>query len=983
MRRNAPSWFSRQIARVTHGVDNCTWYMDDILCYGKTELEAIEAFEKIVHRLDEAGFRISLGKLKMFRQNLKLLGVIINKDGIQCDPAKVDGIVSFPEPTSKQQVQRFLGMLNFISDFIPNYSLTSAPLYKLTSVDIDKVTLNAEERKAFQDLKLKASKPTRLSFINPKLPIYLETDASGLAYGAVAYQVLEYDISDIPALKIEQEEIMNKTQEELDDDLKKIIEAYVNNDDVPDYSPSENPTSSSQTQEEIFTPFLNKEIKMTKRKNKVYVPKTIFFLSKKFSDSQSRSWSSLMKELTAILDCVEKRADHLALAKETIILSDCSACMYLFHQAKSNSLMSRYMARLSCYPFRIMVKHKAGQRLTLADNLSRLYVVDQEEYSKGKISHMQGIIVKNKFRLGSIISPSDIIELLEKEEDNIVMSACDERVTKMCQVDQCMFTNDTVNRVSQVQDKVLEEVRDSLTFDKYSSAQRKEFPDLYEQLLTLGNEGGKGHQLINGIIFVPYKDRMVRLTPPSLRNAVMSRTHLLGHYASKTMIKLVTQTEFWPKMRQDISDFTSGCLSCQYIRPKRGPDYRLGLPLTGRVGECLQIDIVSGLPSANGFKFFATVIDVFSRFCVVFPLRNDRSHEIASKLETYVFSLFGPPRLILTDGAMNLGKSKKFQGLCNLYGTKVVVRSPYSSRSLGLVERCHRSVLDLLRSLGDSFETNWVSNLPLAVSIYNSTPHSMTSLSPYQIRFGYSNRMWDPVDASVLFKLKNTNLNLYHLDLRKKLQEAYKTAKHYDDINKTKMRERFGGRVKDFEVGSFVLALNKTPCVNEKIKVRDKWYGPFLVRENLHGVVVGESILTGKTSYLNKNLIKVLKEKSLQKYKDLPLYAKRIFGAGVEWELWRDLHECGQLKDFLKSRGGEFEYGMEGPIDWFKPTLEVPEERIDTPKETPLLEDSTDEDINIQTTASQNTQEKQVSFADPENHPRPKRVIRAPERLNL
>ena len=73
-----------------------------------------------------------------------------------------------------------------------------------------------------------------------------------------------------------------------------------------------------------------------------------------------------------------------------------------------------------------------------------------------------------------------------------------------------------------------------------------------------------------------------------------------------------------------------------------------------------------------------------SRFAVVFPLRKDESEEIARKLETHVFSILGPPRILISDGATNLNKSARFKALANLYKFKLKVRSPYSSRSLGL-----------------------------------------------------------------------------------------------------------------------------------------------------------------------------------------------------------------------------------------------------------------------------------------------------------
>ena len=983
---NAPSWFSRQISRVVYDLKHCLHYMDDIIVFGQTPEEVIEAFENIVEKLDKAGFKISLQKLKMFKKNLKLLGVIISKDGITCDPAKIQGISECPEPTTKQQVQRFLGMMNFISDFIPNYSLTAAPLYNLTSANSEKVTFNKEQRKAFLDLKRKATQPTRLSFIDPSKPIYLETDASQIGYGGVAYQVDEYDSSDIPALQAEMEKIMNKTDEELDEELRHIINQYVNNLEIPNYKYEVKPSTSSQTN---FSPFLTSELKVIKKKTKVYIPRTIFFVSKKFSDSQVRCWSSLMKELTAILDCVEKRSDHLALAKEVIIVSDCSACMYLYHQAKSNSLMSRYMARLACYPFKILVKHKSGEKLTLADNLSRLFLIDNDEYNKDKITHSAGILVKNPFPLGSIITTSDIITLFQKGEQQYVISANHESITKPCQTELTMLDikdlyaqqSETINSIQSIKHKIFEEVQQSLNTEEYVKRQKQELKDIYLQALTKEVEG---YTIKNGVLMVIQKGNYKRLTPPSLRNSVLSKTHLLGHYSGRTMAKIVSRTDTWTGLTKDCNEFTQSCLSCLWVRPPRGPHHRLGFPLTGQVGEVIQIDIVSGLPLVNGFSFFTTVIDVFSRFTLVFPLRKDKTEEIVAKLESQVFSPFGPPRVILTDGAMNLGKSQRFKNLCTLYGTIVKIRSPYSSRSLGLVERTHRSMLDIMRSLSDSFESNWLSNLPLAVSIYNSTPHGATTLSPFELRFGYANQLFNPLkDDTSMIRLRNTNLNQCNSDLKQKLKKAYDLAKANDDAYKEKMRSKFGGKISDFEVGSFVLSQNKTPSVGERIKTRDKFYGPFLVKENLLQVVLAENVLTNKTTYLHKNLIRKIPQKSLEKYADMPAYAKKIFGGGISFEIWRDLHDEGKLKEFLKTRNHHgLEYGEEGPIPSFQPILKASEEisNPDIPQVQDELDDSSEEDIQEETP---NTTRVTFNLPETQESQRPSRTIRRPSRLDL
>ena len=994
--KNAPSWFSRQIARVVVGLPNTANYMDDIIVFGKSYDEALAVFEQVVDRLDKAGFRISLPKLKMFQPELKLLGVVINQDGIKTDPAKTSCIVNFPEPTTKQQVMRFLGCCNFCSDFIPKYSEISAPLYKLTSSSTEKICLNDKEKLAFNKLKQMISKPTMLNFVDRDKPIFLEVDASGVAYGAVAYQVESYTPADIPKLKILQAEIMSKKPSELSDSLRDIINRYLTEDGLPDFNAEINPSDSTQTEESLFAPeifpYSNTEIKPVKRQSRLYVPKTIFFASKKFNEVQMRGWSSLMKELFAIIDVVEKRADYLSMSQQCLILSDCKAVTFLYHQAKSNSLMARYLSRLSQYPFQVMIKHKSGEKLCIADNLSRIYTLDPDK-DGNKISPTQGILVKTPFQFGEIVTPERIIEAIESSTDPIVIPTSSDIISKSVQTEECCKnTEDKIIEINSIRSQILQEVQSSVSREKYIEAQQKEFDELYKELITKDRNDKK---LENGIIMQKFGSNSYRrLTPPSLRNSIISRTHLLGHLSSKKLTQIIQTTDYWPGMVKDIKEFCETCLSCLWIRPPRGQHYKLGYPITGQVGEVLQIDVVSGLKRTEKGSFFATCIDTFSRFVIAFPLRNDRSEEIVNKLETYVFSLFGPPRIIVTDGAMNLGKSTKMKELCALYKCRIKIRSPYSSRSLGMCERAHSSILNLVRSLSDSFETNWSRNLPLAVAIYNSTPHLALGLSPYEIRYGYKNRMWDPIDSDILFRLKKTNLGDYSTKLRKKLKEIYDKAVENDKKYKEEMRKK-GGRTADFTEGSFILALNKTPAVNEKLKLRPKYYGPFIVRTNLESVVIAESVLNGKTTYIHKQFIRLIPQKSLTKYRDMPLYAKRIFGGGIDWQHWEDLHKEDTLKEVLRLRNTEkIEYGVENPtvIDEFRPILEAPEEPVEDNEQTnqPVESSSEEDQTNEQTIQDQDqdqendrSTDRRVRFETPETQERPKRQIKAPSKLNL
>ena len=50
------------------------------------------------------------------------MGHIISRDGIKIDPDRVNAILKVGKPRSKQEIQSFLGHVNFMRRFIPNFA---------------------------------------------------------------------------------------------------------------------------------------------------------------------------------------------------------------------------------------------------------------------------------------------------------------------------------------------------------------------------------------------------------------------------------------------------------------------------------------------------------------------------------------------------------------------------------------------------------------------------------------------------------------------------------------------------------------------------------------------------------------------------------------------------------------------------------------------------------------------------------------------
>ena len=81
-----------------------------------------------------------------------MLGHIVSKQGVKIDPARVEAIQSIPLPRSKKDIQRFLGKINFLIRFIPNYAEIVKKITDMLKKDA-KVKWDKEARESFQRIK--------------------------------------------------------------------------------------------------------------------------------------------------------------------------------------------------------------------------------------------------------------------------------------------------------------------------------------------------------------------------------------------------------------------------------------------------------------------------------------------------------------------------------------------------------------------------------------------------------------------------------------------------------------------------------------------------------------------------------------------------------------------------------------------------------------------------------------------------------------
>nr|XP_047137473.1 uncharacterized protein K02A2.6-like [Hydra vulgaris] len=125
---------------------------DDLIIAAKTDTEHDKIFQQILQRARERNIKFNLKKIQFRVSEVKYLGNIISHEGTRVDPEKTKAISAYPLPTCQADLQRLLGMVNYLRQFIPNMSEITAPLRQLLRKDIH-WSWNHEHTSAMEKIK--------------------------------------------------------------------------------------------------------------------------------------------------------------------------------------------------------------------------------------------------------------------------------------------------------------------------------------------------------------------------------------------------------------------------------------------------------------------------------------------------------------------------------------------------------------------------------------------------------------------------------------------------------------------------------------------------------------------------------------------------------------------------------------------------------------------------------------------------------------
>lgn len=785
--------FQRMMSIALSGLQASAFlYVDDVIVFGKNLKNHNENLIKVLGRLRRYNLKLNLEKCNFLKTEVIYLGHLITPNGVKPDPMKYETIKNYPLPKNADDVRRFIAFCNYYRKFIKDFAEIAKPMNQLLKKkQIFSWTEDCE--KSFNTLKQNLMTPPILSYPDFKKPFILTTDASNFALGAV------------------------------------LSQGDIGTDKPIAYA------SRSLNKHELNKPIIEKELLAIHWGINYFRP---YLFGRKF-----------------------------------IVYTDHRPLVSLFTHKNPSSKLTRIRVDLMDYDFEIIFKQ--GKMNTNADALSRIKIESdelKEMIPKYKIDVLTRAMKKNKNKI--LNEDKNCAKALDSNTKTSYLhiwdctSISDIRRLKKIKFEESNVTKRKINEiiiaantvVVEYSDKSLSEVklilrklifkmnnagvkrlalaRNSLIFNEVCI---QEFKEIFNKLQENINED----KCLDIILFEPPK----QITDEKEMHKLIEEYHNSktgGHCGIRRCVNKLKQRYVWKNMNKMVKKYVNNCKTCNETKITRYTKENIVITDTPSTSfETITIDTVGPLRPSNGYRYILTVQCDLTKFVEAFPIETKEANTVAKAIVEKFILKYGCFKKLKTDKGTEF-TNELLKNICTLLKIEKIVSTPFHHETMGSIERNHRVFNEYIMSVGD--KNNWEEWLPYYTYCYNSTPHSSTLYSPFELVFGKLCTL--PCEV---IENKDTiyNIDNYLNEFKCKLRHAHEQAKN-NLINDKYKKQNFQKNVNrsSFIVGDYVYLKNQS-----KRKFDKPFRGPYKIISR-NGV--NSTILLDDKNYEihNNNLIK-------------------------------------------------------------------------------------------------------------------------------
>jgi cleavage and polyadenylation specificity factor subunit 1 len=315
--------------------------------------------------------------------------------------------------------------------------------------------------------------------------------------------------------------------------------------------------------------------------------------------------------------------------------------------------------------------------------------------------------------------------------------------------------------------------------------------------------------------------------------------HEIGHWGVNRTVELVNelldktpeyQNLKWLKKRADIQTFIKKCDCCIKMNEQK-LKYHTNKYTTSDYGvmKCLAIDaIYMPYETTRKNKYIMTVIDTFTRYTTLYPMKDLTAQTAAKVLQNHM-CVYGVPEKITTDNSSQF--QDVFEEMLGVLQSENYKIHAYSHQENGIVERANKEAIKHLRNLAYECREgeNWDEHLLKVQAILNERRSEATGLKPTELLFvGQVNLFEGRIfpHPSPKQRQRMSSYMKEQLDLQDKLMEF--AEKQQETANEKHLADAVDTEVQH-KVGEYVVIRPESGQTADKLKPR--LHGPYRITE--------------------------------------------------------------------------------------------------------------------------------------------------------
>ena len=204
---------------------------------------------------------------------------------------------------------------------------------------------------------------------------------------------------------------------------------------------------------------------------------------------------------------------------------------------------------------------------------------------------------------------------------------------------------------------------------------------------------------------------------------------LSGHRGRESTYQKISERFYWHGMVDDVKNYAKTCQKCQHqgkFLKKISPDLQ-SIPIESEMMKQVGVDLCN-LPEVDRFKHLIVLIDYFSKWSEVKPVKDKSAPTVAAFLYDVMWR-HGCFKIQIND------QGKEFVNevpnkLLEMTGTEQRVTSAYHPQSNGLCERQNRTIKDSLVKILEENPKEWPNVIQGVLFAHQVSVHYSTKFSP-------------------------------------------------------------------------------------------------------------------------------------------------------------------------------------------------------------------------------------------------------------